>query len=73
MEPTGQVGLSWSSVIVILYNILSLRPPLSKKYWFLSAEWPQKRPLGRADFFFPNFIFYKLECTGGNGKKKMKM
>ena len=26
-------------------------------------------------FFFPNFVFYKLECTGGGGgvKKKMKM
>ena len=23
-------------------------------------------------FFFPNFMFYKLECTGGGGEKKTR-
>ena len=36
------------------------------------AGWGEKMPVGRSGFFFffPNFNFLKLECTGGKVKKK---
>ena len=38
---------------------------------FLWAWWGEKMPVGRSGFFFfPNFNFFKLECTGGKVKKK---
>ena len=40
---------------------------------FLSIGWGGKGPVGRESFFFffPNFIFYKIECTGGGGGIKI--
>ena len=48
------------------------KPPLSKKS-FPVGRVGKKKPVGRSGIFsFPNFIIYKLECTGGKGKKKKK-
>ena len=34
----------------------------------------KKKPVGRSGiFFFSNFIFYKLECTGGKREKKKNL
>ena len=56
--------------LYIPYSLL--RPPLRKNR-FLWAGWAKKKPVGRSGIFFaPNFIFYKLECTGGESKKKKK-
>ena len=47
-------------------------PPLSKKSFPVSRVGEKKasREVGNLFFFFPNFIFYILECTGGKTKKK---
>ena len=43
-------------------------PPVKNS--FLCAGWAKKSSVGRSEFFFfPNSIFYKLECKGGKGKK----
>ena len=45
----------------------SPRPPLSKKLFPVSGVVKRKanREVGNLLFFFPNFIFYKIEYTGG--------
>ena len=51
-----------------------VRPPLSKKLFpvFRVGKKTPSREVGNL-FYFPNFIFYKLECTGGKiGKKKFQ-
>ena len=48
------------------------RPPLSKKLFPVSRVGKKKSQSGGREssfFFFPNFIFYKLECTGGGESK----
>ena len=49
-----------------------LRPPLSKKLFTVDRMGKNKdsREVGNLFLFFPNFIFYKLECTGGGGGSK---
>ena len=51
-----------------------MRPPLSKKLFPVSRVGKKKANREvRNLFFFPNFIFYKLECTGEKKfKKKLK-
>ena len=51
---------------------ITLRPPLSKKLFPVGRVGKKKasREVGNL-FFFPNFIIYKLEYTGGKGKKKL--
>ena len=44
-----------------------VRPGLGKLS-FPVGRVGKKRPVGRSEFFFfPNFIFHKLECTGEKG------
>ena len=47
-------------------------PPLGKKIVSCVPVGQKKSQSGGREsfFFFPNFIFYKLECTGGKVKKK---
>ena len=56
-------------ILMISVSILhNLRPPLSKRS-FPVCQVGKKRRDGRSGFFlfFPNFIFPKLECAGGEG------
>ena len=59
----------WVASFTVIYV---LRPPLSKKLFPVRRVGTKKSQSGgRESFlFFPNFIFYKLECTGGKVKKK---
>ena len=51
--------------------IVTFGPHLSKKLFPVSRVGKKKSQSGgRESFFFPNFIFNKLECTGGKSKKK---
>ena len=62
-------------ILVVLFHsqpvIVQIRPPLSKKLFPVSRVGRKKasREVGNL-FFSPNFIFYKLECTGGGGEVK---
>ena len=48
-------------------------PPLSKELFPVGQVGKIKASREVKIFFFsPNFIFHKLECTGGGGKKKKK-
>ena len=49
----------------------NIRPPLSKISFPVCRVGKKKasREVGNL-FFFPNLIFYKLECTGGGVEKK---
>ena len=49
---------------------LKLRPPLSKKS-FPVGRVGKKNSWKVGIFFFSNFFFFKLECTGGEVKKKL--
>ena len=46
------------------------RPPSSKKSFPVRRVAPKTATWSGGIFYFPNFIFYKLECTGGKGKRK---
>ena len=55
----------------VKYQNVELRPPLREKSFPVSRVGKIKgHSVGRDFFFFSNFIFYELECTGGKGKKK---
>ena len=49
-----------------------MRPPLSKKLFSVCrvGKKTASREVGIFFFFFPNFNFFNLECTGGESKKK---
>ena len=52
-----------------------VRPPLRKKLFPVSRVGKKEasREVWNFFFFFPNLIFYELECTvGGGGAKKKK-
>ena len=51
----------------------TLRPPLGKKLFPVSWVGKKKtsRVVGNVSSFFPNFNFYKLECTGGKSEKEI--
>ena len=52
-------------------TFLFIRPPLSKQLFPVSRVGGKKASWEVGNlFFFPNFIFYKLECTGGGGEVK---
>ena len=55
-------------------KMLGIRPPLSKKSFPVGQVGPKtaSREVGIFFFFFPNFNYFKLECTGGEVKKKLK-
>ena len=50
---------------------LAVRPPLRKKLFPVNRVGKKKasREVGNF-FFFPNLIFYKLECTGGESEQE---
>ena len=50
---------------------IKLRPPLSKKSFPVGrvGKKTASREVGIFFFFFPNFNFFKLECTEGKVKK----
>ena len=50
---------------------MNVRPPISKKLFPVGRVGKKEasREVGNL-FFSPNFIFYKLVCTGGGGSKK---
>ena len=52
----------------------SIRPPLNKKSFLVGrvGKKTASQEVGIFYFFFPDFIFYELDCTGGGSKKKKK-
>ena len=47
-----------------------MRPSLGKKVFPVCRVAPKNASREVGIFFFSNFIFYRLECTGGSKKKK---
>ena len=65
-----QCQVKWQNSLI---SLLNLRPPLSKKLFPVGRVGKKKasREVGNLfSFFSPNFIFYKLEHSGGKVKKK---
>ena len=57
----------------LTHCISIVRPPLSKTLFPVSRVGKEKASREVGNLFFPNFIFYKLECTGrGGGEVKKK-
>ena len=55
----------------VLIGLRYMGPLLSKRSFPVSRMGQKKSQSGgRNLFFFSNFIFYKLECTGGKSEKK---
>ena len=58
---------------ILLWSCADLRPGLGELSFPVGrvGQKTASRSVGNL-FFFPNFIFHNLECTGEKGKKKKK-
>ena len=73
---TGEMSLIFFSCdltyLIACGNFACFRPPLSKKSFPVSRVSKKNGQSGGRDFFFfSNFVFYKLQCTSWESKKKI--